>query len=91
MACPKTSYLSYTNCTFPRHRYPKEMSALDETDHEEVDGQLTIPIPERHKTGTIAVNGTGSDGAKRKVETKDASNGVRMFCKHCGHPVDLDD
>ena len=27
---------------------------------------------------------------KKKVETKDASNDVRMFCKHCGHIVDID-
>lgn len=70
-------------------RYPKEMTALDENEHEEVDGQVTIPVPDHHVTGSKTA--TGASAARKKVETKDASNGVRMFCKHCGHPVDLDD
>lgn len=35
-------------------------------------------------------SGQGDTLVKRKVETKDASNGVGMFCKHCGHPVDVE-
>ena len=67
-------------------RYPKEMSALDETEHEEVDGQITIAVPDTHVTESLAINGD-----PKRVKTRDASNGVRRFCKHCGHPVDIDD
>ena len=35
-------------------------------------------------------NGQNEVKVQRKVETKDASNGVGMFCKHCGHPVDIE-
>lgn len=64
-------------------RYPNDLSALSE--HDEAENQLTLAVPEPHMIQNGDVSG------KKKVETKDASNGVRMFCKHCGHPIDVDD
>ncbi|XP_060593010.1 histidine decarboxylase-like [Ruditapes philippinarum] len=73
---------SYSNGSYVI-KYPNDLSALNE--HDEGENQLTIAVPER-KIVTY-----GDTDKKKKVETRDASNGVRMFCKHCGHPVDVDD
>ncbi|XP_052786150.1 histidine decarboxylase-like [Mya arenaria] len=64
--------------------YPKDLSALTENEQEENDTVLKIEVPVHTNSATSETTG------KKKVETKDASNGVRMFCKHCGHPVDVD-
>lgn len=62
-------------------RYPNDLSAL--TESEETDGPLQLEVPDRQHH----VNG---NDVTKKIETKDASIGVGMFCKHCGHPVDID-
>ncbi|KAL4216522.1 hypothetical protein ACF0H5_024245 [Mactra antiquata] len=71
--------------TYSNGRYPQDLTALHE--NEETEHHLTLEIPKSH---VIHENGD-TYIEKKKVETKDASNGVRMFCKHCGHPVDIDD
>lgn len=71
---------------FHFYRYPQDLSALRENEESE-SGHLTLEIPKSHM---IPIDGATS-ADKKRVETKDASNGVRMFCKHCGHPVDVDD
>ena len=56
---------------------PQDLFALKET--EEIDNGVQI------------TEGNNEVSVKRKIETKDASNGVGMFCKHCGHPVNIED
>ena len=56
-------------------RCPQDLFAVRET--EETDSILQL-------------NEEQSETSEKKVETKDASNGVVMFCKHCGHPVDVE-
>ena len=54
---------------------PQDLSALNETDE---------------NGSSIQVSDRKCESRERKVETKDASNGVAVFCKHCGHPVDAE-
>ncbi|XP_052264324.1 histidine decarboxylase-like [Dreissena polymorpha] len=73
-------------------KYPQDLSALAETEQEEFTDTIRVVVPTKGIAGKYdGGKSNGEAGGKMRVQTRDASNGVRLFCKHCGHVVDVDE